>query len=214
MAYPKQWPKFPEEQVRVGKQVKAWFGLDAFWVQFPTNLRWESIKELRILPRHGVFYLEWVYAKPPQPQSLGPTKTLAIDHGVDNWLTCVSNLGHSFIIDGPKVKSFNQGYNQEVARLRTNKPQGFWSRHLGCITEKRNRRMRDAVNKAALWVVNSCLEHSVGRIIFGWNQGQKQECNLGEVNNQSFVFIPTDWMGRSYLTMVKNPTGGEHLGSE
>ncbi|MFS8914207.1 hypothetical protein NW863_08525, partial [Synechococcus sp. B60.1] len=63
-------------------------------------------------------------------------------------------------------------------------------------------------------VVNSCLEHSIGRIIFGWNQGQKQECNLGKVNNQSFVFIPTDWMGMSYLTMVKNPTGGEHLGSE
>ncbi|MFS8903948.1 transposase [Synechococcus sp. H60.4] len=214
MAYPKQWPKFQEEQVRVGKQVKAWFGLDAFWVQFPTNLRWESIKELRILPRHGVFYLEWVYAKPSQPHPLDPTKVLAIDHGVDNWLTCVSNLGHSFIIDGPKVKSFNQGYNQEVARLRTNKPQGFWSRHLSCIAEKRNRKMRDAVNKAALWVVNSCLEHSIGRIIFGWNQGQKQECNLGKVNNQSFVFIPTDWMGMSYLTMVKNPTGGEHLGSE
>ena len=78
VAYPKQWLKFQEGQVRVGKQVKAWFGLDAFWVQFPTNLRWESIKELRILPRHGVFYLEWVYAKPPQPHPLDPTKALAM----------------------------------------------------------------------------------------------------------------------------------------
>ncbi|MFS8878473.1 RNA-guided endonuclease InsQ/TnpB family protein [Synechococcus sp. H55.10] len=198
VAYPKQWLKFQEGQVRVplGKQVKAWFGLDAFWVQFPTHLRWEDLKELRILPRHGVFYLEWVYAKPSQPQPLDPTKALAIDHGVDNWLACVSNLGHSFIIDGRKVKSFNQWYNKEVARLRTNKPQGFWSRRLSCLTEKRNRRMRDAVNKAARLVVNSCLEHSIGKVIFGWNKGQKQACNLGKVNNQSFVFIPTERLKR------------------
>ncbi len=91
MAYPKQWLKLQEGQVRVplSKQVKAWLGLDT------TNLRWEDIKELRILPRHGVFYLEWVYAKPSQPHPLDPTRALAIDYGVDNWLTCVSNLGHN-----------------------------------------------------------------------------------------------------------------------
>ena len=77
VAYPKQWPKFQEGQVRVGKQVKAWFGLDAFWVQFPTHLQWENIKELRILPRHGVFYLEWVYAKSSQPQPLDPSDPTA-----------------------------------------------------------------------------------------------------------------------------------------
>ncbi|WP_346426101.1 MULTISPECIES: hypothetical protein [unclassified Synechococcus] len=48
-----------------------------------------------------------------------------MDHGVNNWLTCVSNLGHSFIIDGRKVKSFNQGYNKELARLKTHKLPGF-----------------------------------------------------------------------------------------
>jgi hypothetical protein len=139
VAYPKKWLKFQEGRVRVplGNQVKAWFGIDAFWIRFPTNLDWKNIKELRILPRHGVFYLEWIYAKPAQPQSLDPKKVLAIDHGVNNWLTCVSNLGHSFIIDGRKVKSFNQWYNKEVARLKTDKPQRFWSQKLERITEKK-----------------------------------------------------------------------------
>jgi len=193
VAYPKKWLKLQDGRVRVplGNQVKAWFGIDAFWVEFPTNLRWEAIRELRILPRHGVFYLEWVYAMPPAPKQLDPARALGIDHGINNWLTCVSNVGHSFIIDGRKVKSFNQWYNKQVARLKTGKPQGFWSEQLDRITEKRNRRMRDAINKAARLVVNYCLKHSIGRVIFGWNKGQKQECQMGKVNNQNFVAIPT-----------------------
>ncbi len=182
VAYPKKWLKLEEGRVRVplGNQVKAWFGIDAFWVQFPTNLQWETIKELRILPRHGVFYLEWVYAMTPKPQILDPQRVLAIDHGVSNWLTCVSNLGHSFIVDGRKVKSFNQWYNKEVARLRTNKPQGFCSHHLSCITEKRNRRMRDAINKAARKVIDFCLHHSIGKNHLWLEQGTKTRMRFGK----------------------------------
>ena len=193
VAYPKKWLKLQDGRVRVplGNQVKAWFGIDAFWVEFPTNLRWEAIRELRILPRHGVFYLEWVYQKPPEPKQLDPARALGIDHGINNWLTCVSNVGHGFIIDGRKVKSFNQWYNKQLGRLRTGKPQGFWSQQLDRITEKRNRRMRDAIHKAARLVVDYCLKHSIGRVIFGWNKGQKQECQMGKVNNQNFVAIPT-----------------------
>jgi hypothetical protein len=95
-----------------------------------------------------LLYLEWVYAKPARPQSLDPRKALAIDHGVNNWLTCVSNLGHSFIIDGRKVKSFNQWHNKELARLKTHKPQRFWLQKLDRITEKRNRRMRSTKLRA------------------------------------------------------------------
>jgi len=210
VAYPKKWLKLQDGRVRVplGNQVKAWFGMDAFWVEFPTNLAWEAIRELRILPRHGVFYLEWVYAMPPAPKQLDPARALGIDHGINNWLTCVSNVGHSFIIDGRKVKSFNQWYNKQVARLKTGKPQGFWSEQLDRITEKRNRRMRDAINKAARLVVDYCLKHSIGRVIFGWNKGQKQECQMGKVNNQNFVAIPT---GRLQERMAEHPLVQETL---
>ncbi|MHC5830458.1 MAG: IS200/IS605 family accessory protein TnpB-related protein, partial [Nostoc sp.] len=68
---------------------------------------------------------------------------------------------------------------------------GFWSKQLAAITEKRNRQMRDAVNKAARLVINHCLENSIGQIIFGWNQGQKDRANMGRKANQKFVQIPT-----------------------
>ena len=51
--------------------------------------------------------------------------------------------------------------------------------------------MRDTVNKVARLVVNRCIEHGIGTIIFGWNKGQKQNDNMGHKSNQKFVQIPT-----------------------
>ena len=97
----------------------------------------------------------------------------------------------SFIIDGKKVKSLNQNYNRRVSSLKKGKPQGYWDGELARITEKRNRQIRDAVNKAAKMVVNYCLNKDIGIIVFGWNKGQRQGINLGHQNNQNFVQIPT-----------------------
>ncbi|WP_293056562.1 IS200/IS605 family accessory protein TnpB-related protein [Okeania sp. SIO2B3] len=51
--------------------------------------------------------------------------------------------------------------------------------------------MRDAVNKAARLVINHCLKHGIGRIVFGGNKRQKDSINIGAKNNQKFVQIPT-----------------------
>ena len=51
--------------------------------------------------------------------------------------------------------------------------------------------MRDAVNKAARLVLTHCLENQIGVIVFGWNEENKKEINIGRVNNQHFVSIPT-----------------------
>ncbi|NEP38272.1 MAG: IS200/IS605 family element transposase accessory protein TnpB [Okeania sp. SIO2G4] len=114
-----------------------------------------------------------------------------MDHGVGNWLTWVSNVGTSLIVDGKYLKSVNQWYHKQIATIKDNKPQGFWSKKLANITEKRNRKMRDAVNKATRLVINNCLENGIGRIVFGWNKGQKNAINIGAKNNQKFVQIPT-----------------------
>jgi putative transposase len=193
VSYPKRWLKLTEQGIRIplGNQVKAWFGIDAIFLPMPSNLDWQQIKEVRILPRNGCFYAEFVYPVVSMQVRLDPSKALGIDHGLNNWLTCISNCGTSFIIDGLHLKSLNQWYNKRIATLKENQPQGFWSKQLASITEKRNRQMRDAVNKAARLVINHCLENGIGRIVFGWNQGQKDGANMGRKNNQKFVQIPT-----------------------
>nr|WP_293087361.1 transposase [Okeania sp. SIO3B5] len=157
----------------------------------PSNLQFSDIKELRILPRNRCFYLEFVYQKEIViKHKLNPKNVLGVDPGINNWLSCVSNVGTSLIIDGRKVKSLNQWYNKRVSTLKEGKPQGYWDEQLAQITEKRNRQMRDAVNKAARLVINHCIENQIGTVVFGWNQGQRQESRLGKTT-QSFVQIPT-----------------------
>jgi IS605 OrfB family transposase len=85
----------------------------------------------------------------------------------------------------------NQWYNKRVATIKEKKSQGFWCKLLEQTTGKRNRQMRDAVNKAAKLVINHCLNNNIGTVIFGWNKGQKQESNMGRKNNQKFVSVPT-----------------------
>jgi len=157
----------------------------------PSNLDYKAIREYRILPRNGCFYLELVYKTDDIQADVDASRALTIDHGMNNWLTCVSNVGTSFILDGKHLKSINQGYNKRVAFLMEGKANGFWSKRLASITERRNRQMRDAINKAARKVINHCLENRIGTVIFGWNKGMKEGANMGAKTNQKFVQIPT-----------------------
>lgn len=155
----------------------------------------QSVSELRILPRNGELYAEYVYQAgnegPSCNLNLNHQQAIGIDHGLDNWLTVVSTTGKSWIIDGHRVKSWNQWDNKQVAKLKTGKPEAYWDEELAALTERRNRRMRDSINKAARFMLNWCLKQRIGRIVFGWNPRQKDSINLGKRNNQNLVLIPT-----------------------
>jgi len=193
VTYPKADVKLENGQLRfpLGLKVKAWFGIDAFYLPMPSNLKFEDIREFRILPRNREFYLELVYKTETAQADADFGRALGIDHGIDNWLTCVSNVGTSFIVDGKHLKSLNQWYNKQVANIKQGKPQGFWCNLLARITEKHNRQMRDAVNKAARLVINHCIENKIGTVVFGWNKRQKNGVEMGTKTNQQFVQIPT-----------------------
>ena len=194
VTYPTQALKPLVDKIRVplGTTVKIWFGLEGFWIKMLSHLNFGDIKEVRILPRNRCFYAEFVCQSQPEgkPQ-LTLDKCLGIDTGINNWLTCISNVGTSFIVDGKHVKSVNQWCNKIVSNIKENKPQGFWSNRLAAMTEKRNRQMCDAVNKAARLLINHCLQQGIGTIILGWNKGERQEVDLGKKTNQSFVKTPT-----------------------
>ncbi|BAY47168.1 transposase [Scytonema sp. HK-05] len=63
--------------------------------------------------------------------------------------------------------------------------------NLDRVQRKRNNQMRDAINKAARFIVNQCLNDRIGNLVIGWNEGQKNGSNMGKRNNQNFVVIPT-----------------------
>ncbi|MGD1701536.1 hypothetical protein [Dapis sp. BLCC M229] len=63
VSYPARWVKLVDGMLKfpLGKQVKAWFGIDHFLLPMPSNLDFEKIKEYRFVPRNRCFYLEFVY---------------------------------------------------------------------------------------------------------------------------------------------------------
>jgi len=193
VAFPKRCLKLIDGQIRfpLGLQVKSWFGIKEFFLPMPSNLDFAALREIRILPRNKAFYVEFVYPVSKVETILDPANCLGIDPGLNNWLTCVSNVGTSFLIDGLHLKSINQWYNKQTAKQMEGKPNGFWSNRLANATEKRNRQMRDALNKTARIVIQHCLDNNIGTIVFGWNKGQKDSANMGAKTNQKFVQIPT-----------------------
>lgn len=171
----------------LGSTIKGLEGVSEIYIPAPANIHPELIREVRIFPRNRCFYAEWIYQREVETHSLDPSNALGIDPGVKNWLTCVSNQGDSFIIDGKRPNFWNHTLNREVAKHN----QGYWSKKLALMTEKRNRRMRDYINKTARCVADYCIENNVGTVVFGWNKGSKTSVNIGKRNNQNFVQLPT-----------------------
>ena len=86
-------------------------------INIPPILSDKKIKEIRIIPKSNARYFEIQYThKVKEVQSnLNINNALAIDLGIDNLCTCITNTGSSFIIDGRRLKSINQWYNKQNA---------------------------------------------------------------------------------------------------
>ena len=156
------------------------------------NFKSEQLSEVRILPSNGHLWAEYVYkVESKKASGLDYKSAISIDPGVSNWLSFLSSRGKSFIVCGRKIKSVNQKYNKTVANYKKGKSAKYWDEYLAKLTHKRNCQVRDSVNQAARFILNYCLNHGIGNIVFGWNEGIKNESNLNKQNNQNFVQIPT-----------------------
>lgn len=165
-------------------------------IQIPTYIRDKKIHQIHIIPKHGGHYFEVVYMfddVEPEKAELDSSKALGIDLGINNFATCTTNDGKSFIIDGKKLKSYNQWYNKQLSRLSSIKDH---QKIKGCtnlqylITRKRNNRVQNYIYCAAKKIVSYCKENKIGNIVVGYNNGFQENLNLGRINNQKFVMIP------------------------
>ncbi len=164
-------------------------------LKLPDFIDSDWVKEVTIRPTLGEFVIDWVIDDGKEPIKVNPnldySHAWSFDHGGTSWLTGVSTRGRSFIIDGRKLKAMNQGYCRLVAKYKQGKSDFYWDSNLDRVQRKRNNQMRDAINKAARFIVNRCLNDKIGNIIIGWNDGHKVGSDMSKVNNQNFVPIPT-----------------------
>lgn len=175
----------------MGNQVNRWFGVKSFDLPMPENLNYSNVKEFTILPKNGAFYLEASYEVEKGKHLLNTGKALGIDLGTaSNLMACVDTNGNSFLVDSRQAKAMNQLYNKRIALAKKGKSKDYWDVVCDGITRKRNNQMRDMVNKSAKLVIDHCIKHELGTLVIGWNEGIKDECNMGKKENQKFVQMP------------------------
>ena len=169
---------------------------DPVEITIPPILVDRKIKEIRIIPKSKArfFEIQYIYEAECIQRNLNPNNALALDLGVNNLVTAVSNSGKSFIIDGKRLKSINQWFNKKNARLQSIKDK----QHFGKVTTNRqkviardrNNKVNDYMNKAARIIINYCIENDIGTLVVGYNETFQRESRLGKNNNQNFVNIP------------------------
>nr|WP_322744224.1 MULTISPECIES: hypothetical protein [unclassified Coleofasciculus] len=111
----------------------------------------------------GQLWIDWVIDDGKQAiidnPNLDYSQAWGFDHGGNNWLTGVSTQGKSLILYGRRLRSMNQGYSRLVAKYKQGKSEFYWDLNLDRIQRKRNNQNREAVNKAARFIVNRCHRH-------------------------------------------------------
>lgn len=164
-------------------------------VRIPDFVDTNLAREVRVRPSRGEFWVDWICDDSKKEvthnNNLNYGQYLAIDHGVKFWLSCVTTNGKSFILEAPQLKTQLHYYRDKVASDKKGKPLKYWDEHLDSLTAKRNLQVRDAVNKAARFIVNRCLKDKIGNLVIGWNEENKQRVNLGKKNNYEVVSMPT-----------------------
>ena len=165
---------------------KAHPDMEDILISYPDRLNEAELKEVRICPYDNgrYFKIQYVYHWYKEEVNVNQNNIMAIDLGVENLATCTSNVETPFIMDGRKLKSINQYWNKEKARLQSvATKQGQRTTHrINRITAKRNNQVKD--------IINNCIEHQIGTLIVGYNKDFKRSVNIGKINNQNFVQIP------------------------
>ena len=164
-------------------------------IKIPSVLENKKIKEIQIIPKFNArfFEIQYTYEIQEENINLNINNALAIDLGVNNLCTCVTNTGKSFIIDGRRLKSINQFFNKQNARLQSIKDKQNIKRQTKqqyLIYRKRKNRVDDYINKICRYIINYCLTNDIDTLVIGYNQSFQNKTNLGKRNNQIFTHLP------------------------
>ena len=158
-----------------------------------TRIEAKDIQQVRVVPRNGYYVVEVVYNDEQHLACPNPEKIAGIDVGLNNLAAVTSNqVGfRPFLVNGRPLKSINQHYNKERARLQSQLPEGqFMSKRLERLTNRRNRQIQHFLHVASKLIVAELVKHGIGTLIIGKNDGWKQNVGMGKRNNQQFVQVP------------------------
>ena len=158
----------------------------------PIKTKVSRVKQVRVVPNSSCFIVEIVYEKNVKETLKTSGSIASIDLGLNNFITCIDNLGNDpFIINGKGLKSYNRLYNKKKAKLQSllqlNRHSSNKIRQLEFNGYKF---VSNFMHQATKMLVKILLDRKIETLIIGYNKEWKQNINLGKKVNQSFVQIP------------------------
>ena len=152
----------------------------------------QSWQQVRLIPNNRDIKVEIIYEQEIKQADVSKDKCAAIDLGLDNLATMVTDEGCA-IFSGKYLKSYNQYFNKTLSHLQSIKDQQGIKRSTRRIIrmyDKRDRYFEDAFQKVSRQIVDKLVEKKIGRLLVGYNAGWKQKSDMGNRNNQKFVQMP------------------------
>ena len=182
---------FIKQNVSKKSLKKGLIKLSSLSIEIPTKVTESNLVEVRVLPRNNHHVVEIVYKVEQKEPKSDNGRYASIDLGLDNLAMVSSNVVKPFIINGRPLKSINQYYNKEKARLQSHlKGNKKTSKRINSITNIRNNKVKDYLHKSSRKIVNFLVSNNISTLVIGYNEEWKQNINLGRTNNQAFTNIP------------------------
>ena len=162
------------------------------------------LKEVRIKPYHGRFLFCLTFEEPELVIETSMPYTCAIDFGIDNFAAIVCDDGSSAIYKGGAVLSNTQWFHKQRAKYTSIITKGHsqmnaTSARLKDFSFHHANFTKDQCHKISRNIIDFCLEHQAGTLIFGVNPLWKQNSRIGKINNQKFVSMPIAFL-RAMIT--------------
>ena len=182
-------------QVLSKKKLKLGFiGSDKMKQGFKLSKKQKDLncKCFRIFHKNNNFVCELIYEKEIKDQTVSTGKVASIDLGLENLFTVAFNYNKKGIsFKGTKLKSINQYFNKEKAKLQSLLPKNeYCSKRILHLFYKREEQHRNVVGFYSNRLMDLLVKERISTLVIGHNKNWKDKINIGKVNNQNFVSIP------------------------
>ena len=140
--------------------------IKAINIPIPKIIKDKKIHQLRIVPnKYGNYFeVEMTYEYEKENIELNDNKYLSMDLGINNLCACVDSNNESFIIDGKKLKSYNQFFNKQRSYYQSKLKNNKTSKRLQRLNRKHNNLVNDYLNKAVNQIKNIIKEKKIKNI--------------------------------------------------
>lgn len=153
-----------------------------------TIVTYDNLQEVKVVKINNGYDIKITYKTIEPTTKVNNGRYLAVDLGLNNLLTVVSNTNDTpFIITGKTVKSINQFFNKIKAKLTSSRDKlknkavaqkQFINNQLNYSSFKRHNQINDYLHKVSHYLINHAVANEITTIIIGLNPNWKQGINI------------------------------------